>query len=588
MNQSSTVRVPSESPFTPRHRTLLEALDRAAEQAADRRISLLYEGPEDATSSMTYAELAQRVAALAAGLSARGVAPSEPVLLVFETGFDLLVAFFACQRLRAIPVPTYPPAGLRIDVGLERVSQLALRAQTRLCLTSDTLAPIVRELSTRIAQQRAEPLRVATVSELSAAASLHAEFTPAQPDDIAFVQFTSGSTGRPKGVMLSHANLTANAHTIGLALQITPDDVFVNWCPLYHDMGLIGNVLSSLCWQLPLALFSPMAFIREPGRWLRAIHTYRGTISTAPNFAYWLVVARVNGRRREGLDLSSWRVACNGAEPVNAQTVEAFIQTYQPYGFRPEAMFPVYGLAEASLAVAFPRLGAKPCFDRVQRSLLTRGLAQPARAEENAACFVGVGHAVPGHEIRVVREGSTELVSERVVGEIEVRGPSVMLGYYDDREASAEALRGSWLRTGDLGYWADGQLFIVGRSKDVIIVRGQKVHPEDIERSLDVIDGVRTGNVVAFGVYDDEAAEDRVVVVAEQAPGAGEASDVAQRVRDTVMRDHGVSVRDVVFVARGVVPKTTSGKRQRALCRARYLAGALRHTDGAAPDDATP
>jgi acyl-CoA synthetase (AMP-forming)/AMP-acid ligase II len=326
---------------------------------------------------------------------------------------------------------------------------------------------------------------------------------------------------------------------------------------------------------------SPVAFLRQPVRWLRAISEHGGTLSPAPNFAYGLCVRRVPQSEREGLDLSTWRLAGNGAELVNVQTLHEFERTYAPYGFRATAAFPVYGLAEATLSVAFSRAGAPVRHETVDRAQLGAGRAVVAPAGAASTTLVSVGTAVPGHEVRVVDDRGTPC-PELTVGEILVRGPSVMQGYFRDPEATARTIVDGWLHTGDLGYVADGALYIAGRAKDLIIVRGRNVYPEDVERSAEGVSGVRGGGAVAFGVYDEAAAEERVVLVCEtKVADDVERAAIGEHVRRLVQDAHEVTVHDVRLVAPGTIPKTSSGKRQRSRCRELYERGTL---DRARPD----
>src|ERR1700675_2618883 len=308
--------------------------------------------------------------------------------------------------------------------------------------------------------------------------------------DIALLQYTSGSTGDPKGVVLTHANLLANIRAVGGAVNMGPDGVGVSWLPLYHDMGLIGAWLTLLYYGIPLAVMSPIAFLMRPERWLWAIHNQRGTISTAPNFAYELCVRKIADKDIEGLDLSSWRMAMNGAEPVNPGTLERFAARFGKYGFRAEALLPVYGLAEASLAVTAGPLGRAPVVDRIERKVFeSEGKAIPTRAEdENCIAFVSAGKPIPRHEIRVVNDAGAE-VAERTEGFLWFRGPSATTGYYQNKAATGALLplgpgdgsgEFAWVNSGDRAYIADGELYVTGRVKDIIIKGGRNLYPHEV------------------------------------------------------------------------------------------------------------
>jgi len=345
--------------------------------------------------------------------------------------------------------------------------------------------------------------------------------------------------------------------------------------PLYHDMGLIGTLLFSIYWRLPLVLMSPTAFLVKPARWLAAIHRFRGTLSASPNFGYARCVRHVRAAQRQGLDLSCWRVALNGAEPVNAKTLLEFEQAFAPNGFSPAAMLPVYGLAEASLAVTFPRVGDPSRQLAVDRAALAAGHVRPATTDRPSTHLVCVGEPVPGHDVRVVDSAGLP-VDPGEVGHIMVKGPSVMQGYFDDPKSTRAVLQDGWLWTGDLGFFEGGGLYVAGRAKDLIIIGGKNHYAEDVERVAEHVEGVRPGGAAAFGVYDEERARDILVIVCESYVDdeAGSAA-VVEAVSEQVCQECRVTPDEVVLVPPGTIPKTSSGKRQRALCRQRYLTDQL-------------
>jgi acyl-CoA synthetase (AMP-forming)/AMP-acid ligase II len=389
-------------------------------------------------------------------------------------------------------------------------------------------------------------------------------------NDPAFIQYTSGSTGNPKGVMLKHRAICSNIHAIGQALQINRNDVVVSWLPLYHDMGLIGALLFAVYWRIPLTLMSPTAFLMDPVRWLRALSDYRGTLSPAPNFGYARCVKRVHESEMEGIDLSSWRMALNGAEPVSLRILQEFSNKFAPCGFDERAFLPVYGLAEASLAVSFPPPGAPVHHEVVDRASLAEGAAVPSEGKGSIA-LVSVGTAIPGHEVIVTDDRGEEL-GERQVGHIVVRGPSLMAGYFKDPTITHSVLHSDMLWTGDLGYYADGHLFITGRVKDLIIVRGKNFYAEDVEVVAESVEGIRTGCCVAFGIYDEDKASDLLAIVGEtKATDEAERVRIAEAVAALVQEECGLTVDEVALVDPGTIPKTSSGKRQRNLCRELYI-----------------
>jgi fatty-acyl-CoA synthase len=555
----------------PLHGTLLHALATAAKLEDSVGITLLPDKEGGQQSHISYRELYHRATRFSVALAALGVAAGDGVLMVLPTSLDFVTCFFAIQLLKAIPVPAYPPVGLRMKAGLEKLATVATHCGARLCVTTGRLKALLGELHLRVPDMR--PL--ATVEELDARGGKTEERFRAAGDDPAFIQYTSGSTGNPKGVLLSHRNLVSNIHAIGQALRINRSDVVVSWCPLYHDMGLIGTLLFSIYWRTPLVLMSPTAFLARPSRWLWAIDHHKGTLSPAPNFGYGMCVSRVSAEERRGLDLSSWRFAMNGAEPVNYRTLVDFDRVYQPHGFRLDNMYPVYGLAEASLAVTFPRPGTGVRYEVVDRQELANGRAVLSSGKGSMA-VVSVGQAVPGHHVAAV-DDKGELVPEREVGHVVVSGKSIMAGYHGDSAATDAVLRDGWLWTGDLGYFADQNLYLTGRAKDLIIIRGRNVYAEDVERCAERVPGVRPGCVVAFALHDEGGGEEKVVVVAEtRARGKAEREALAQEIRERIAEFCEVVVHELVMADAGTIPKTSSGKRQRSTCRDLYSAGQLK------------
>jgi fatty-acyl-CoA synthase len=375
--------------------------------------------------------------------------------------------------------------------------------------------------------------------------------------------------------VLSHRNLSANVDAINgpAGLGTGAEDSAVSWLPLYHDMGLVGMALGPLFSSRPGVLLTPQAFVKPPADWLKAISRYRATVSFAPNFAYELSVRRVKDRDLEGLDLSSWRVAGCGAEPIHAPTLTAFAERFAAAGFRSTSFLPCYGLAEHVLAATFPGRNRGLRVDRLSADELTeQGRAVPASPDGPAVELISCGRALPGHQIRIVGE-SGDPVKEREVGEITLSGPSVMLGYYKQDALTAQTIRDGWLRTGDLGYLSGGELFVCGRAKDIIIVNGRKYHPQDLEWAVDALAGVRRGRVVAFGATEFGQA-DRVVIVVE--PSGTVSSEVlVETIRREIRDLFGLYVADVAVVRSGTVARTTSGKVQRAATKARYESGEL-------------
>jgi len=553
-------------PAPQRTRTFVEVLDWHVQRHPERRHVLFYPGDGE-PEEMTYGDLARRAGAVAAGLRDLGVVPGQAVGLMLPTSLDYFSAFYGTQLAGGIPVPLYPPARLsQIEDHLRRQAGILETAEAQVLVTFPEVLPLARLLRAQLPGLR----KVVTVSELTGTGG---GMPAVREDDIAFLQFTSGSTGNPKGVTLTHANLLANLRSIGKAVDIGGEDVVVSWLPLYHDMGLIGSWMGSLYFGMPLILMSPLTFLARPSRWLWAIHRHRGTLSPAPNFAYELCVAKVEDAEIDGLDLSSWRYALNGAEPVSPEAMRRFTERYVPYGFSPRALAPVYGLAECSLALAFTPVGRGPVVDTVDREVFQKtGEAVPAA---EGLRFASCGFPVPDHEIRIVDESGKEL-GERREGRLEFRGPSATSGYYRNPEATRLLIRGDWLDSGDRAYIAGGEVYLTGRVKDIIIRAGRNLYPHELEEAVGEIPGVRKGCVAVFGSADPESGTERVVVLAEtRERGDAELERLRREIQDMAVDLLGTPADDVVLAPPHTVPKTSSGKVRRAASRELYERGRL-------------
>ena len=391
------------------------------------------------------------------------------------------------------------------------------------------------------------------------------------PDSLAVLQFTSGSTADPKGVMLPHRTVCANLDAIAVAAElVVDDDVMVSWLPLYHDMGLVGFLILPMAHGVELVLGAPQEFLGDPARWMRWMSTYRGTATAGPNFA-WVLATRALARR-EKLDLSAMRIALNGAEPVDCAAVQRFVDAALPHGLRPGAVYPAFGMAELVIAGTFPEPMRGLRVDRVDRDALEREhRAVPCDGPEGRE-LAFLGRAVPGLTLRVVDPVTGEVLEDREVGELQIRGSSVTSGYYKRPEANLEMFDGEWLRTGDLAYLVDGEMVMCGRIKDVIIIGGRNIYPEEVERALGDLDGVRAGNVVAFGV-DGTRGKEAMVIVAET--NSDDPHSVTRHMAQRVIETVGLPAKDIVLVGGGTLPKTSSGKLQRSLCRTLYSTNAF-------------
>ncbi|HEB98851.1 MAG TPA: acyl-phosphate glycerol 3-phosphate acyltransferase, partial [Thiotrichales bacterium] len=547
-----------------------EVLAFHAEHHPDRTHLTFYES-DDRLARLSYAELLEGARTTAGALRARGIEPGDSVALMLPSGIDFFLCFYGILLAGGVPAPLYPPASrARIEEFMRRQAGILDNARARLMITTEEIRPFARLLKQQVATLDGVP----TPDGLRALGAESA-FVPRGEDDLGLLQYTSGSTGQPKGVMLTHGNLLANVRAMGEAAQASPDDVFVSWLPLYHDMGLIGACLGSLYHAIPLVLMSPLSFIARPRRWLAAIDRHRGTLSAAPNFAYELCASRLTDQDVEGLDLSSWRLAFNGAEPVHAETLRRFSERFAPCGFRREAMTPVYGLAENAVGLAFPPLERGPRIDRVdRRRLMDEGIAEPvAEDHPDALELVSGGRALPRHEMRVVGPGGRAL-PERTQGELEFRGPSASQGYFRNPEATADLLDGDWRRTGDLAYLAEGEVFITGRVKDVIIRAGRNIYPYELEQAVGDLPGIRKGGVAVFAARGEDGSQERIVVLAETREKDPETLAELRRQIEALALEH-IDSRpdDIVLAPPRAVLKTSSGKIRRRACRELYEKG---------------
>ena len=558
--------------------TLVELLDWHVAQHGERvHITLL--GEAEQGEDISYRMLRAEAQALAAGLLAEGLIAGDRIAIMLPTGREFFAAFYGALYAGCVPVPLYPPARpSQIEDHMRRIAGIVANAEAALLITDARIKPLGHLLRAQCASLR----RVATVADLSRPGA-----APPPPrvrtEDLVFLQYTSGSTGNPKGVALTHANLLANLNAMARASGVTARDVFVSWLPLYHDMGLIGACMGSLYVGFRLVLMSPLAFLARPGRWLRTIHQHRATVSAAPNFAYELCVNKLDDRDLEGLDLSSWRLAYNGAEPVSPDTLERFAARFARYGFRASAMTPVYGLAESSVGLAFPPLGRGPLIDRVDRNALSRtGIARLAEADDaHVQRIVSCGQPLPDHAIRIVDAGGQEL-PERTQGRVQFQGPSATLGYFHNPEASQHLFDGAWLNTGDLGYLAAGELYLTGREKDIIIRGGHNIYPQELEEAVGRLPGVRRGGVAVFPATDATSGTERLVVLAEIREASAENRERIEAGINRLAVDLlGMPADDIVLAPPRTVLKTSSGKIRRAACRERYERGELGSTQRA-------
>lgn len=554
--------------------TLVDVLEWHVAQHPDHPHIRLY-SDEDEGEVITYGDLWAAAEAVGAGLQDLDIGHQQPVAIMLPTGAEYFAAFFGVLIAGGIPVSVYPPARLsQIEEHLHRQSAIFDNCRAAVLISTTEAVHFEAVLKSQLESLR----RVVTVADLETSAGRLLR-PVLKESDTAFLQYTSGSTGNPKGVVLSHANLLTNIRVMGETIGAGPDDVFISWLPLYHDMGLIGAWLGSLYFATPLVIMSPLSFLARPKRWLWAIHRYGGTLSAGPNFAYEMCLGKIRDEDIEGLDLSSWRLAFNGAEAISPRTVERFCDRFAPYGFKRETMFPVYGLAESAVGLAFPPQDRGPLIDRVSRSVLMEDGRADAVDGESAGTetldFVACGRPLAGHEIRIIDAAGRELPDRRQ-GRLQFRGPSTTAGYYRNAEQTKALFDGDWLDSGDLAYIADGDVFITGRIKDVIIRAGRNIYPVELEDAINEIDGIRKGNVAIFASPDADTGTERLIVLAEtRKRKASDIADLQARITALASDLIGAPPDDIVLAPPRTVLKTSSGKIRHSACREVYERGLI-------------
>jgi len=544
------------------------------EAALDERPGCVFE-ERDERRQLTRGELAQAALARGAVFTARGLRRGDRLALVVPDTREFIVSFLGAISLGAVPVPLYPPLALgQLDVYTKNTAAILRSAKASRLLCPRMLQPLLSSLLGLAPSLR----RLWSIEDLDEDPDTLASRPEVEADDTAFLQFTSGSTGRPKGVRVTHASLLANCRGImTTGLRINSDertgDLGVSWLPMYHDMGLIGFALAPFLYAARVVFIPTLRFVKRPQIWMETIDRYRGTITFAPNFALSLVRRKTPTDAVERLDLSCLRVVGCGAEPIDAATVRRFLKHFEPAGLAPSSILACYGLAEATLAVTFADLKKPPRSLRIRaREYREEGRVETASDtfEQGALKFISCGRPFPGHAVTIESERGVDLPPGRV-GEIVFRGPSVAGGYYHSPSETARTFTERGLRTGDLGFLADGELFVTGRRKDLRVIRGRNYDPQGIEWCAAEIPGVRQGNTVAFTVPGSET--EQLVIVAESRHEDTET--VGRKVREQVQREFSLEVADVALLAPGLLPKTSSGKIRRAETRRQYLAGTL-------------
>jgi 8-amino-7-oxononanoate synthase/acyl carrier protein len=565
------------APFSPPTTTLIDSLRYWTEQQP-QEAAYYYTDGEAEEISLTYEQFDRHARAIAARLVDLGMS-GERALLLYPPGLEFIVAWFGCLYAGVVAVPAYPP---RRNRNMQRIEAISDDCAAKIALTEHDVLDRIEDLLDEAPRLK----QLTWLATDRIADSDGAGWNPPliRPDSLAMLQYTSGSTGTPKGVMLAHSNLMHNVQIICYSFEPSRKSIGMSWLPTYHDMGLVGGVLMAMFYGRPAVLMSPMAFLQKPIRWLRGITKYGVTISGAPNFAYDLCTDKITDDQLAGLDLSSWEVAFNGAEPVRADTLRRFSERFGPYGFRPQTHYPCYGMAETTLIVTGSYMGRPKILRTFDGRQLDAKRVVPATAGQPAAReLVGCGHVLPDEKVRIVDpETCREMPADRI-GEIWVSSPSVAKGYWNNSAATEQTFRariahtneGPFLRSGDLGFVMDGELFVTGRIKDMIIVRGVNRYPQDIEMTVErASERIQPQAVAAFAV--DLAGRERLIIVAEvERTRRSDWSDVIAAVRKAVTAEHELPPDAVILVRFGSVPKTSSGKIQRHACRDDFLNGSL-------------
>ena len=578
--------------------TLVDILRNRAEEKPQQTVYNYLVDGETEESSLTYQQLEQKAKAIAAYLQSI-CSPQERVLLLYPSSLDYITAFFGCLYAGVIAIPAYPP---RPNRSLNRIQNILSNAETNLALTNtDTLEGLQRQLDKT---PQLQSLNWITTNTINPQLAQNWREPKISADSIAFLQYTSGSTAEPKGVKIAYKNLLHNMEAIHRCFRHSPDSRGVIWLPPYHDMGLIGGILQPLYGDFPVTLMSPLMFLQNPLRWLKAISRYGATTSGGPNFAYDLCVRKFKPEHLVGLDLSNWRVAFNGAEPINHETLQNFADTYAPYGFEYSAFYPCYGMAEATLIISGGSKNAAVVTKTVQGKALEQNqIAIADLHEPHPHTLVSCGNSLSDQKIVIANPETMVSCQPGEVGEIWVSGSSIAQGYWRQPQVTEETFNaylkdtqeGAFLRTGDLGFIDRGELFFTGRLKDMIVIKGRNHYPQDIEKTVESADPwIRPSCVAGFSIKVQ--GEEKLVVLAEverrywssnrtqKTAKAGSATavdemisvkDLTQLIRREISKNHDLQTHTILLLKPGSLPKTSSGKIQRHACRTEFLTQAV-------------
>lgn len=550
--------------------TLMQVLLQYGELSPDKT-HIFFQHESGEQEKITYKQLLDSSLKVAQGLKLLDLKENETVAIMQPTHPDFFYAFFGVLFAGGVPVPIYPPFRMHMLEEYAKTEAHILRnAEVRILITFMEAEKLSQVLKAFVPSLH----HISLVKELIRSEPIANPFTAKESHSV-LIQYTSGSTNLPKGVLLTHHNLLSNIRAYGKAINITAEDVVVSWLPLYHDMGLIGMWLGSLYHGIPLVLLTPFTFLNHPEKWLWAIHHHRATLTGGPNFAYELCVRKIDLGHIEGLDLSSLRIAANGAEKVYPQTLRDFVKKFAPFGLKSNVLLPVYGLAESTVCLTIPPVGREMLIEQIERAPFENENIARASQSKNALSFVGCGKPIDGQVIKIVDDDGDEL-PDRHVGHLYFKGSSMMKGYYNNPDATNAILHDGWYDSGDLAYQTPDDVFITGRSKDLIIKTGRNIYPAEIEELVGNIHNIRQGCVAAFGINDETRATEQLIIVAEtREQNKTRLDQLSENIKNTISAAMDIVPDHVILVAPHIVPKTSSGKLQRSACKKMYLEGQL-------------
>ncbi|MBL7684763.1 MAG: AMP-binding protein, partial [Deltaproteobacteria bacterium] len=558
---------------------LIDLFELRTEENPQAKPYTFLEDGESQERSITLEALTKQAKALAVHLQEKGYA-GQTALLLFPPGIDYIVSFLGCLYAGVIAVPAYPPDPNRLSRTLPRLLSVIQDAQAKLVLSTEAIC----SMADFFFSQAPDLASLDWIASDRIDSSFLTSWKPPQMDSnsLAFLQYTSGSTGSPKGVMLSHGNLLHNLKMIQHAFAAKREDVGVSWLPPYHDMGLIGGILEPVYAGCSTILFSPLDFLKHPIRWLKAISKYRGTISGAPNFAYEMCIRKVTEEQKSQLDLSSWTLAFSGAEPIRPETLRRFAQSFAPCGFKKEALYTCYGLAESTLIVSGSKRFEEPIIQSFSKEGLKKHRAEHSQKFEDAVELVSCGQVLPEQQLKIVDPDSKQLCAPYEIGEVWIQGESIAKGYFHQKEKTEEifaakhsSLSETFFKTGDLGFLdPDKKLYITGRLKDLIIINGSNHYPQDIETNFEKADAaLRAGCVAAFSIESDQS--EKLAVMAELEKGIVLTQDqfhnLVESIQQVISEKHEIDVHDIILIPSGSIPKTSSGKISRYACKQGFL-----------------